>query len=229
MKTIISLLLISSMFFAGCASSVSSGGRPSRRAMTTGAVVGGTVGNIIGGNVGYNNNGWRGGRRGSAIGSVVGSMAGAAIGAAVSNAQSQNQNPPATQYVENTNNRRVVAKQSSSIDGLRIKNVRFIDESHSQSVNANETSQLIFDIVNESNRIAYNVVPVVEEITGNKQISISPSALIDEIYPGKGMQYTANLYAGNKLKDGQITICIVITDENGVEGDSLEFDLPTQR
>lgn len=227
MRKLMSLLLISSLLLVSCATNRNSGGRPSAGAMATGAMIGGSVGNLIGGNVGYNNRGWRGANRGSAIGSVVGTIAGAAIGAAVSS--SQNQNRPSGQYVDNTSNRQNAAQRQTSITGLRIKNVRFIDQSRTQSVNANETSELIFDIVNESDRTAYGVVPIVEEITGNKQISISPSTMISQIKPGEGMRYTANIYAGNKLKDGQITISIVITDENGVEGDNLEFDLPTYR
>ena len=223
-------MIASLLLCCGCATTGQTGGRPSQNAMAAGAMLGGTLGNIVGGNVGYNNNGWRGGRRGSALGSVIGSIAGAAIGAAVSSAQdAQSQNSQPVEYVEvPVKNRENNNQKVSAISGLRIRTIRFIDESHTQTVHANETSKLIFDVVNESNRTVYGVVPVVEEITGNNQVSISPSTLIKEIQPQQGFRYVANIYASNDLEAGQITICIVLTDENGVEGDVVEFDLNTQ-
>ena len=165
-------------------------------------------------------------KQGSAIGSVVGSIAGAAIGGAISEAQSKAQ--PTQEYVEVIEQRPRAPKTSSSINGLRISNIRFIDDSRSQTINADENSKLIFDIVNESNRTVYNVVPVVEEITGNKQISISPSTMISQIAPGAGMRYTAHIYAGKKLRSGQVSLRIILTDSSGAEGDCIEFDLDTQ-
>ncbi len=40
-----------------------------------------------------------------------------------------------------------------------------------------------------------------------------------------------NIYvdAGKKLKSGSVTIRILLSNENGVIGDSLEFDLSTRK
>ena len=219
-------MLASTIILSSCGTSSQMQGRPNPNAMSAGAMVGGTVGNIIGGTVGSNNNGWRGGRRGSAIGTVVGSIAGAAIGGAVSSAQSKAQ--ASQEYVGVVEQRPRTQTVSSGINGLRISNIRFIDDNRSQTINADENSKLIFDIVNESNRTVYNVVPVVEELTGNKQISISPSTMISQIAPGAGMRYTAHIYAGKRLRSGQVSLRIILTDSNGVEGDCIEFNLDTE-
>ena len=226
MKKIAYVVLAATILLTSCGTSGQMQGNPNPNAMAAGAMVGGSMGSLIGGVVGSNNNGWWGGRRGSAIGTVVGSIAGAAIGGAVSSAQSKAQSTQ--EYVEVVEKRPRAPRVTSNISGLRISNIRFIDESHSQTINADENSKLIFDIVNESNRTVYNVVPVVEELTGNKQISISPSTMIGQIAPGAGMRYTAHIYAGKRLHNGQVSLRIILTDSNGIEGDCIEFDLETQ-
>ncbi len=229
-----SYFLILAIALSSCTAQRGMQGRPNPGAIAAGAAVGGTVGSIIGGNVGYNNNGWWGGNRGSAIGSIVGTIAGAAIGGAVSSAEQRKreeayrQQQQQSQPVYQTNNNIPAQNSNSPLNNLKITNIRFIDEGRTQKVNANESSKLLFDVVNEGNTTIYDVVPVVEEITNNKQISISPSQLIEAIEPGEGVRYTADIYAGNKLKTGNITIRIQLTDEEGQQGDWKEFDLPTQ-
>lgn len=83
--------------------------------------------------------------------------------------------------------------------------------------------------MNEGNKTAYNVVPVVMETTGMKRIYISPSVMIEQITPRNGVKYTANISAGERIKTGNVTIRIAIADEYGDEYDWQEFSLPTQR
>ena len=225
MKKIAYVLLTSTIILSSCGSNGQMQGNPNPNAMTAGAMVGGSMGSLIGGAVGSSNHGWWGGRRGSAIGTVVGSIAGAAIGGAVSSAQSKAQ--ASQEYVEVVEQRPRKQIVSSNIGNLRISNIRFIDDNRTQTINADEDSKLIFDIVNEGNYTVYNVVPIVEELTGNKQISISTSTMISQITPGAGMRYTAHIHAGKKLRNGQVSLRIILTDANGVEGDSIEFDLDT--
>ncbi len=67
------------------------------------------------------------------------------------------------------------------------------------------------------------------ETTGMKLIHISPSVLIEQIAPHDGVKCTANIYAGSKIKTGNINIRIAVADEYGDEYDWQEFSLPTQR
>ena len=77
--------------------------------------------------------------------------------------------------------------------------------------------------MNEGNKTAYNVVPVVVETTGMKRIYISPSVMIEQITPRNGVKYTANISAGERIKTGNVTIRIAIADEYGDEYDWQEF------
>ena len=207
--------MIGAMVLSSCATGGRSQYRPKRGAAATGAAIGGSVGNIIGGNVGYHNNGWRGGRRGSSIGTVVGAVAGAAIGSAVSSAaQNNRQAPVANDYVKVPRQKKVPQSSAgalqSSLYGLTIQNIRFIDDNRNQVIDAGESSQIIFDIVNESNQPVYNVIPVVEAISSGKNIEISQSLMIEDIGANDGIRYTANLYADKRLKTGEVIIRIEI-------------------
>ena len=83
--------------------------------------------------------------------------------------------------------------------------------------------------MNEGRNPVYNVVPVVETVGKVKHLGISPSVMVEEILPGEGIRYTASIHAGEKLKDGDVTVRVAVADENGMICDSQEFTLPTQR
>ena len=112
---------------------------------------------------------------------------------------------------------------------LRIHNIRFVDDNRDHVISSNESSKVIFEIMNEGDRTAYNVVPVVAETTGMKRIYISPSVMIEQIAPGDGMKYTASINAGERIKTGSVNIRIAVADEYGNEYDWQEFSLPTSR
>ena len=191
------------------------------------AAVGGYEGRAIGGIVGSNNAGWHGGWRGSAIGSLVGTIAGAAIGGAISSEarRQQEQAMQQPQYVDNYYDAGAYNSSSSAINQLLIENIRFIDANRNRTINPNESSKIIFDIYNDGDETVYNVVPVVQDMSDSKAISISPSAMIERILPGTGYRYTATLFADKKLKSGTITIRVAVTSENGIMGDWQEFTL----
>jgi len=83
--------------------------------------------------------------------------------------------------------------------------------------------------MNEGKTPVYDVVPIVETVGKVKHIGISPSVMVEEIRPGEGFRYTATIYAGPKLKDGEVTFRVAVSDENGNICDAQEFALPTQR
>lgn len=58
--------------------------------------------------------------------------------------------------------------------------------------------------MNEGSEIAYNVIPSVTEISGAKQIHISPSILVEQILPGNGVKYTATVSVGKRVKTAQL-------------------------
>ena len=197
-------------------------------AVLAGAAIGGNVGGAIGGLIGENNRGWRGGYRGSAIGTIVGTIAGAAIANAATAPKQTEEYSYRVERTQPTYNPRPEALPSA-INNLKIRNIRFIDDSRDHVINAGENCKVVFEIMNEGNRTAFNVVPVVAEVTGMKHVYISPSVMIEQIAPREGVKYTASISAGERIKTGEVIFRIAVADENGEEYDWQEFSLPTQR
>lgn len=83
--------------------------------------------------------------------------------------------------------------------------------------------------MNEGSETAYNVIPSVTEISGVKQIHISPSILVEQILPGNGVKYTATVSVGKRVKNGTATFRIAVTDTHGQIYDRQEFTLETAR
>ncbi len=230
MKRQATVILLAALLLSGCATGRM--GDPS--AIAAGASIGGSLGNAVGGLIGENNRGWRGGYRGSAIGTIVGTIAGAAIGNAITAPKEEKREdiyiPPAEEevYVET---RRVYKRPQVQrpMAQLKLHKIRFIDDDRNQIINAGENSKIIFEVMNEGSKVVRNVVPVVEQVGKMKHIHISPSVMVEEILPGEGIRYTASVYAGERLKNGEVTFRVAVSDEYGNICDSQEFTLPTQR
>lgn len=220
MRKQLTVILLSALMLGGCAS----GRMGNPGAIVGGAAIGGSLGSSIGGLIGDNNHGWRGGYRGSAIGNIVGTIAGAAIG----NALTAPKPDPIEEYayVPEIKPRTQVQQQMAQ---LKLRKIRFIDDNRNHAIDGGESSKIIFEIMNEGKKPVYDVVPVVETVGKVKHIGISPTVMIEEILPGEGIRYTATVYAGSKLKDGEVTFRVAVSDENGVICDSQEFTLPAQR
>ena len=226
----LTVILLSALILSGCASGRM--GHPG--AIVAGASIGGSLGGSIGGLVGEHNRGWRGGYRGSAIGNIVGTIAGAAIGSALTAPKQE----PIEEYAyvpeirerySQSNSKSGRVRPSQPMAQLKLRKVRFIDDNRNHAIDAGESSKIIFEIMNEGQEPVYDVVPIVETVGKVKHIGISPSVMVEEILPGEGIRYTATIYAGSKLKDGEITFRVAISNENGVICDSQEFTLPARR
>lgn len=224
---IIPIALACLLLCNGCYTSrTGAGGDPG--ATLAGAAIGGNVGGLVGGLIGENRHGWHGGYRGSAIGTIVGTLAGAAIGNAASRPREEKEEEvyviERTERVQPGPNHR-----PSALYDLRIRNIRFIDDNRDHVLSSGESSKVIFEIINESSRPAFNVVPVVEELTGMKRIYISPSVLVESIAPHNGVKYTATVSAGKRIRTGEIVLRVAVADNLGEQYDGQEFTLPTLR
>ena len=215
------------LMLASCGTSQMASGDPG--AVLMGASIGGNVGGAIGGLRGDSNGGWRGGYRGSAIGSIVGTVAGAVIANAATAPKKQEEYNYRIERTQPYPPQAETEQITSAVGNLRIHNIRFVDDNRDHVISSNESSKVIFEIMNEGDRTAYNVVPVVAETTGMKRIYISPSVMIEQIAPGDGMKYTASINAGERIKTGSVNIRIAVADEYGNEYDWQEFSLPTSR
>ena len=113
--------------------------------------------------------------------------------------------------------------------GLRVTNIRFIDDNRNHTIDAGENCKLVFDIVNEGDVSAYNITPIVEEVSGMKHIGISPSAQISYLPQGDKVRYTATIAGGKRLKSGEAVFRVYTTESNGAVSVTQEFSLPTAK
>jgi hypothetical protein len=111
---------------------------------------------------------------------------------------------------------------------IQIRNARFVDDNHDNSLASNEVSKVIFEVVNTSNETLYDIVPTVVESTGNKRIYISPSMHVERLAPGAAIRYTAMVKAG-KLKDGTATFCVSVLQGNKAMSQVQEFTVQTKK
>ena len=223
---LVGTMVIAACLGSGCGTSNMAG---DPNAILGGAAIGNSLGGAIGGLIGDNGHGWRGGYRGSAIGSIVGTVAGAAIGSALTAPKPPKEDYPTEAYPPYANTPAADSYHSSEIAQLRIRNIRFIDDSRDHALGPSEQSKVIFDIINDGERAAYGIVPVVVETTGMKNIFISPSVMVERILPGGGVKYTATVGAGKRLKNGSITLHVAVADNNGQEYDWHEFSIETRK
>lgn len=191
-------------------------------AVQAGAAIGGVLGAIVGDRAG--------GYNGSQFGALLGTVTGAAVGNAITTPREETcqveeyyvKTYPSSSQYEHTS-----SYEPSS--GLRIINLRFIDDNRNHVIDAEEDSKLVFDVVNDGDVPAYNVTPVIEEMSGMKHILISPSAQIAYMPVGNQIRYTATIRGGRKLKTGQAQFRVFATESNGAVTEAHEFTLPTQK
>lgn len=195
-------------------------------ATLAGAIIGSNVGGAIGGLIGESGRGGRHGAfRGSAIGTITGAIAGAAIGNAVSAANQ----PKAEVEYRPAEVSSAHVEALSPMENLKIHNIRFIDDSRDHVISPEESSKVIFEIMNEGDTPVFDVVPVVAEMSGTRHLNISPSLMVEEIPPRHGIKYTATITASRYIKDGEAIIRVAVSDVNGKEYDWKEFTIPTGR
>ena len=211
MKKILYLLILA-VSLTSCYTASMQG---SPAAVSAGASIGGVLGSIVGDRAG----GWHG----SQFGALVGTVAGAAIGNAVTTPRQEKV------IVEESYPERTPAEPYYAPSGLRITNIRFIDDNRNHTIDADENCKLVFDIVNQGDVSAYNITPVIEEVTGMKHIGISPSVQISYLPQGNRVRYTATIAGGRRLKAGEAVFRVYTTESNGAVSEAHEFSLPTAK
>lgn len=200
----------------------------------TGAYVGGQFGHVIGSAIGGISGGWRGHDVGSLIGTVGGVAVGAAVGSAIDNAQerkyeerrAQRQTPRRTEDgvyiggyddrlqdgVGDNDDRIAFSEQSPE---LEIRHAEVREFQKDGVLTRGEQCTVSFEIMNNSDHTIYDVLPMVEDVTGNKHVQISPNLRIESIPARQGVRYKASILADNRLKDGQICVLIGVAVGQG--------------
>ena len=120
--------------------------------------------------------------------------------------------------------------RSDKLADIEIRNARIIDASRDGELTRGEEARMVFEIYNNSSEPAYQVLPTVSEVTGNKHIRISENVLVECIAPGKGIRYTAVIKADDHLKDGEAVVRIGVFQRNKeITSQTREFRMKTSK
>lgn len=95
---------------------------------------------------------------------------------------------------------------SSGQGAVQIRNARFVDSNGDNVITRDEMCKVVFEVYNNSNSTLNNIQPTVIETTGNKHIYLSQNTPVGSLAPGKGIRYTVNVKADNRLKEGMINL-----------------------
>lgn len=120
--------------------------------------------------------------------------------------------------------------RSDKLADIEIRNARIMDASRDGELTRGEEARMVFEIYNNSSEPAYQVLPTVSEVTGNKHIRISENVLVECIAPGKGIRYTAVIKADDHLKDGEAVVRIGVFQRNKeITSQTREFRMKTSK
>lgn len=108
-------------------------------------------------------------------------------------------------------------------DGLSISNVRFVDGNGNDNViTAGELCKISFEVRNTTDKVLYDIRPLVRETSGNRHIQVSEGITVERIAPGRGVRYTAMVKADSRLKDG--TASFMVSVHNPATNRSVKID-----
>ncbi len=91
---------------------------------------------------------------------------------------------------------------------LSIRNVRFTDSDGDGALARGEIGRVTFELYNMGQTPVYAINPSVVEQGDGGSLYISPSILVENIDPGKGIRYTATVKGGRKLRDGKLQLYV---------------------
>ena len=201
-----------------------------------GAYVGGEFGHIIGSAIGGIAGGWRGHHTGALIGTVGGVVAGAAIGSAIDKSQerkaersmNRRQHDDSGFDPQGRGDDRIMITPSEA--PLAVRNAVITEMERDGVLVRGEECTVMFEIMNTSDEPVFDVLPFVEDATGNKHVKVSDNLRIESIGPHQGVRYTASIMADKRLKDGEIIVRLgVVQGGREVSSQTREFRVPTAK
>ena len=129
---------------------------------------------------------------------------------------------PGSSSVEN------IAEGITYTPTIEIRNARFIDANGDNRISRNELCKVVFEVYNNGRQTIYDIQPMVVEATGNRHIFISPGVHVEKIAPGCGIRYTALVKADNRIKAGNVKLCISVIEGNNHKISKVnEFNIAT--
>ena len=113
---------------------------------------------------------------------------------------------------------------------IELRKATIIDANHDGASTAGEECTVMFEIMNNTQKSVYNVYPLVEDVTSNKHVKISPNLRVESIAPHQGIRYTATILADKRLKEGEIIVRVgVAVGQDRIDSQTQEFRIPTHK
>lgn len=232
MKKILIIVTTAACLFTACSSTESG----AINGASLGSILGGSLGGLLGGYRGHNIGTMVGLVAGGAGGAAIGSQREAARRDAALGERRQRSEERASQRDVRSDRhhqraeRRMVVGQSRSggTDGysvmngsdevaerspLTLHNLRFVGQDGNDAINRGEVCSLVFELANASGQTVCDIVPYIQELSGNEHIEISPSTTIEALPNGDAIRYTATLRADSRLKAGTATFRIAVSTD----------------
>lgn len=179
-----------------------------------GTVAGSMVGGMFGSSIGGLKGGWRGSDAGTALGMLIGGAVGNVATAPRAGSEAKRNTAGDDTYQDDGETYRPSgygATAGTPLDQVVIEDLRFIDSNRNRRLDADERGKFIFHIYNRGSETVYNVAPCITSEQG-KRIILSPSAIVSSLAPGKGVRYTADVYATRRVRSGETVFRIDLTD-----------------
>ncbi len=126
--------------------------------------------------------------------------------------------------------RSISAEALSRKPAIEVRNARIYDSNNDGVLTRSEQCTVVFEIMNNTSSVIYDVQPFVEDVTGNKHVKVSPNLHVESIAPHQGIRYTASIKADNHLKDGEIVVRLgVVHGMKEVASQAQQYTVPTRK
>ena len=114
--------------------------------------------------------------------------------------------------------------------GIEVRNISFADAGGDGALSRRESAKVSFEVMNHAGVTLYDVHPMVVEVTGNKHIHVSPPLRVESIAPGRGVRYTATVFADSRLKDGEAVLRLaVVQGDKEITSQVRELRVPLRK
>ena len=114
--------------------------------------------------------------------------------------------------------------------GIEVRNISFADAGGDGALSRRESAKVSFEVMNHVGVTLYDVHPMVVEVTGNKHIHVSPPLRVESIAPGRGVRYTATVFAVSRLKDGEAVLRLaVVQGDKEITSQVRELRVPLRK
>lgn len=113
---------------------------------------------------------------------------------------------------------------------IQLRKAVVIDADKNGVLTRGEECTVMFEVMNNTPHTVYDIYPLVEDVTGNKHIRVSPNLRVESIPPYQGIRYTATIIADKRLKDGEIVVRVgVAQGRRVIDSQTQQIKVPTRK